>query len=86
MAQARAEAERLSKQGAADLDAALKRREQMAMQRIAQAEQQAMAEVRAAAVDLAVAAAGKLLSEKLDAGKQDALIDGAIKDLQGRLN
>jgi len=86
VAQARAEAERLSAQAAKDLEAALKRREQMAVQRIAQAEQQAMAEVRAAAVDVAIAATGKLLSEKLDAGRQDALIDSAIKELQGKLN
>jgi len=86
VAQAKAEAERLSAQAAKDLEAALKRREQMAVQRIAQAEQQAMAEVRAAAVDVAIAAAGKLLAEKLDAGRQDALIDSAIKELQGKLN
>ena len=86
VAQAKAEAERLSAQAAKDLDAALKRREQMALQRIAQAEQQATAEIRAAAVDIAIAAAGKLLSEKLDAGRQDALIDSAIKELQGKLN
>jgi F-type H+-transporting ATPase subunit b len=86
MAQAKADAERLSRQAAADLEASLKRREQMALQRIAQAEQQALAEVRAAAVDIAVAAAGKLLGEKLDAARQDALIDGAIKELQGKLN
>jgi F-type H+-transporting ATPase subunit b len=86
MAQAKADAERLSQQAAADLEASLKRREQMALQRIAQAEQQALAEVRAAAVDIAIAATGKLLGEKLDAAKQDALIDGAIKELQGKLN
>jgi F-type H+-transporting ATPase subunit b len=86
MAQAKADAERLSRQAAADLEASLKRREQMALQRIAQAEQQALAEVRAAAVDIAVAAAGKLLGEKLDTARQDALIDGAIKELQGKLN
>ncbi len=86
MAQAKAEAERLSAQAAADLEASLKRREQMALQRIAQAEQQAMADVRAAAVDVAIAATGKLLSEKLDTGRQDALIDSAIKELQGKLN
>jgi F-type H+-transporting ATPase subunit b len=86
MAQAKAEAERLSAQAAADLETSLKRREQLALQRIAQAEQQAMADVRAAAVDVAVAATGKLLAEKLDAGRQDALIDGAIKELQGKLN
>jgi len=86
LAQAKADAERLSAQAAADLDASLKRREQMALQRIAQAEQQALAEVRAAAVDIAIAATGKLLAEKLDAAKQDALVDGAIKELQGKLN
>ena len=86
LAQAKADAERLSAQAAADLDASLKRREQMALQRIAQAEQQALAEVRAAAVDIAIAATGKLLTEKLDAGKQEALVDGAIKELQGKLN
>lgn len=86
MAQAKADAERLQAQAQADLEASLKRREQMALQRIAQAEQQALAEVRAAAVDIAIAATGKLLAEKLDAAKQDALIDGAIKELQGKLN
>jgi F-type H+-transporting ATPase subunit b len=86
LAQAKADAERLSAQAAADLEATLKRREQMALQRIAQAEQQALAEVRAAAVDIAIAATGKLLGEKLDAAEQDALVDGAIKELQGKLN
>lgn len=86
MAQAKADAERMSAQAAADLEASLKRREQMALQRIAQAEQQALAEVRAAAVDIAIAATGKLLTEKLDPAKQDALVDSAIKELQGKLN
>ena len=86
MAQAKADAERMAVQAQADLEAALKRREQMALQRIAQAEQQALADVRAAAVDIAIAATGKLLAEKLDAAKQDALVEGAIKELQGKLN
>ncbi len=86
LAQAKADAERLSAQAAADLEASLKRREQMALQRIAQAEQQALADVRAAAVDIAIAVTGKLLAEKLDPAKQDALIDGAVKELQGKLN
>ncbi len=86
VAAAKAEAERLSAQAAADLEASLKRREQLALQRISQAEEQALADVRAAAVDLAVAATGRLLAEKIDAGRQDALIDSAIKELQGKLN
>jgi F-type H+-transporting ATPase subunit b len=83
---AKAEAERLSAQAATDLETSLKRREQLALQRIAQAEQQALTEVRAAAIDIAIAATGKLLTDKLDAGRRDALIEGAIKELQGKLN
>ena len=86
VAAARAEAKALSKQAASDLETSLKRREQLALQRIAQAEAQATADVRAAAVDLAVAATRKILTEKLDAGRQDALVDAAIKELPGKLN
>ena len=70
----------------ADLEASLKRREQLALQRIAQAEVQATADVRAAAVDLAMATTRKILTDKLDAGRQDALVDAAIKELPSKLN
>lgn len=86
VASAKAEAERLSAQAAADLETSLKRREQLALQRIAQAEQQAMADVRAAAVDLAMSATRKLLTEKVDTVRHEALIEGAIKELPGKLN
>jgi F-type H+-transporting ATPase subunit b len=86
IASAKAEAERLSAQAASDLEAALKRREQLALQRIAQAEQQAMADVRAAAVDLAMAATKQLLTEKVDPARHETLIDSAIKELPGKLN
>lgn len=86
IAAARAEAEALSKQAAADLETSLKRREQLALQRISQAEAQALTDVRAAAVDLAMQATRKILTEKLDAGRQDALIDSAIKELPAKLN
>jgi F-type H+-transporting ATPase subunit b len=86
VAQAKVEAERYAARAAVELDGALKRREQLAMQRIAQAEQQALQEVRAAAVDIAIAATSKLLVDKLDAGRQDALIDAAIKELPRNLN
>lgn len=86
VASAKAEAERLSAQAATDLEASLKRREQLALQRIAQAEQQAMADVRAAAVDLAMAATQKLLTDKLDTARHEALIEGAIKELPAKLN
>jgi F-type H+-transporting ATPase subunit b len=56
------------------------------MQRIAQAEQQATADVRAAAVDVAIAATELLLKERLDGAKGDALIDQAIKELPAKLH
>ncbi len=83
---ARAEADRLAQQAARDLEASLKRREELAIQRIAQAEQQATADVRAAAVDVAIAATEQLLKEKLDGAKGDALIDQAIKELPAKLH
>ena len=86
VAHARSEAERLAQQAQRDLEAALKRREELAMQRIAQAEQQAAADVRTAAVDVAIAATERLLREKLDGAKSDALIDQAIKELPGKLH
>lgn len=86
IAAAKAEAEALSKQAAVDLEISLKRREQLALQRIAQAETQALTDVRAAAVDLAMQATRKILADKLDSGRQDALIDEAIKGLPTTLN
>lgn len=83
---AKEEAARLAAKAEGDLAAALKRREELAMERIAQAEAQATSEVRAAAVDLAMAATTKLLGTRLDAARQDALIDGAIKAMPARLN
>jgi F-type H+-transporting ATPase subunit b len=86
LARARSESERLQREGKARLDAELKRREEQAMQRIAQAEQSAMQEVRAAAVDVALGATRKLLEQKLDEGAQGRLFDAAIRELPGKLN
>lgn len=86
IAHAREEADRLAQQAARDLEVSLKRREELAMQRIAQAEQQATADVRAAAIDVAIAATERLLKDKLDGAKGDALIDQAIKELPAKLH
>ena len=86
IAQAKAEAERLAKQAAADLDELVKRREQQAMDRINQAEAEAMREVRNKAVEIAVAATGKLIADTLPADKANELVDAAIKDLPNRLH
>ena len=86
VAQARSEAERLKTEAAANLDAAFARREKMAMDKIAQAEAQAVADVRNHAIDVAVAAAEQLLKSKTDAARGERLIDSAIGELERKLN
>ena len=83
---AQREADRLADQAAKDLERSLKRREQLAFERIAQAEAAAIAEVRTRAADIAMEATRKLLTEKLTRQRADALIDDAIKELPKRLN
>jgi F-type H+-transporting ATPase subunit b len=84
--QARGEAERLKTEAAANLDAAFARREKMAMDKIAQAEAQAIADVRNHAIDVAVAAAEQLLKSKTDAQRGERMIDSAIAELERKLN
>jgi F-type H+-transporting ATPase subunit b len=86
LARAREEAERARRESAAALEAALARREKMAMDKITQAEAQAVADVRNQAVDIAMAAAAKLLKEGVDASKGDELIESAIKELDRKLH
>jgi F-type H+-transporting ATPase subunit b len=86
LAQAREEAERIRRDSAANMEAAFGRREKMAIDKIAQAEAQAVADVRNQAVAVAIAAAAKLLRDNVDAGKADALIDASIKELDRKLH
>jgi F-type H+-transporting ATPase subunit b len=83
---AKEEAGRHSKEAAEALEAALERRRQQALDRIARAEQDAVAEVRGTAVDLAVRAARQLIAERLDEKAQAALVDDAIEDLDKKLH
>ncbi len=83
--QAHEEAKRLRAKAEVDLAAAMKRREQQALDRIAQAEAQALAEVRNLAADLAVSATQKILTENLDPAKAEALVSDAIAELPRRL-
>jgi len=86
LTRAREEAERIRRETTANLEAAFVRREKMALDKIAQAESQAVADVRNQAVDIAMAAAAKLLKEGIDSGKGDELIDSAIKELDRKLH
>ena len=80
------EAERMRKQAESDLAGALKRREEVALEKIAQAEAQALKEVRDQAVDIAVAATAKLLADNIDQAKADSLVDEAIRDVGSKLH
>lgn len=86
IAHAREEAERIRTQSTRDLEAALKRRESQAMDRIAQAEAQALAEVRNLTVDIAIAASRRLLAENIAAAQADTLIDQSIAELPKHLH
>ena len=86
IAHAKAEAERLSEQAARDLEDSLKRREKMAMDRLAQAEAQAIKEVQDLAVEVAIDAARRVLAGTITADQAATLVDGAIKDLPQKLH
>jgi F-type H+-transporting ATPase subunit b len=71
----RAEAER-------KLEENLARRTYLAEEKIGRAEAQAIQDVRNTAIDVAVAAAQKLIAENLDDGRAQALIDDAIGEVE----
>ena len=62
------------------------RRTSLAEQKIQQAETEAVNEVRASAVELAVAAAEKVMADKIDAKKADDLFKSSLTELKGQLN
>jgi F-type H+-transporting ATPase subunit b len=78
---ARAEAGRLTAAAAAEAEASAKRREQMAIDRIAAAEKAAVDDVRLVAADVATTAARQVLAEGLTASADSVLIDHAISQL-----
>lgn len=85
---AKHDAQRHREKAAVDIEEAMKRREAMALERIAQAEAQALAEVRSTAVNVAVSAARDLVGRQIaaDPAKGSALLDEAIADLGGKLH
>jgi F-type H+-transporting ATPase subunit b len=86
LSDARREVDRLAESAAADLARSLQRREELALERIAQAEKSALAEVRTRAVDVAMQATQRLLVQKMTAKQGDALIDQAIAELPKKLH
>ncbi|MFC6490247.1 F0F1 ATP synthase subunit B [Nitratireductor sp. GCM10026969] len=62
------------------------RRTALAEQKIAQAERDAVNEVRARAVDVAIAAAGSILAEKVDGEVSGTLFENSLKEVKSKLN
>lgn len=85
VAAAREEAFRMTADAKTSLEALIVRRTKAVEDKIAQAESQAVAEVRSRSADVAVEAARVLLTRQMTS-KGDALVDQAIKDVSGKLN
>jgi F-type H+-transporting ATPase subunit b len=83
---AREEAERLAAEAQAKLADFVARRTKMAEQKIAQAEAQATAEVRAAAADAAVRASEDILRKQVASGAGNTLLEQGLKDIRAKLN
>jgi F-type H+-transporting ATPase subunit b len=83
---ARVEAERLAGEAKGKVEEFVARRTKMAESKIAQAEAQALADVRAAAADAAVAAAEKILVQTTHGAAAESLIAKGISDLEAKLN
>ena len=86
LANAREEAERQTRQAGEALEEFIRRREAQAVDRIARAEEEAVADVRNAAVELAIATTRKLISSELKEDRAHALIDEAIAELGDKLH
>ncbi len=86
VAEARHEAERMTIEANQALEEMIERRTRAAERKIEQAEGQALAEVRARATDIAVAAAEAILAAKVKDKVADDLLAKSIEDVRARLN
>lgn len=84
--QAKREAEALAAETRKSLADQLERRSRMAEEKIARAEAQALGEVRSTAVDVALAAAERILKDRVQGPAGTTLIDDSIADVKKRLN
>jgi F-type H+-transporting ATPase subunit b len=83
---ARAEAERLAAEAQQKLSDFVASRQRMAEQKIAQAEAQATAEVRAAAAEAAVRASETILRREVAGSTAEGLITQGLQDVRAKLN
>lgn len=85
LAAARETADRLQAESKVKLAEQIKRRGELATRRIAIAEAQATAQVKAAAAELATQMAEAVLAKRLEGATSDPLVDQAVAQLAGRL-
>ena len=83
---AKAEAERIAAESKTKMEEFVARRTKMAETKIAQAEAQAVADVRAAAAEAAVTAAEKILTSTVKGKVADDLLTRGIGDVKTKLN
>jgi F-type H+-transporting ATPase subunit b len=86
IASARSEAERIAAEAKTRMEEFVDRRTRMAETKIAQAEAQAVADVRAAAADAAVSAAAKILSDTVKGQTAETLLTQGIAAVRQKLN
>ncbi len=86
IAQAKREAEALATELRARIEDYVVRRTKAVEARIAQAESQAVAEVRSRAIEVATAAAGRILAEEAKGKTGEELIDRSIESVRKNLN
>ncbi len=86
VANARAEAERIAADAKTKMEDFVARRTKTAESKIAMAEAQALADVRAAAADAAVQAASTILSQSVKGSLADDLLAKGIAEVRQKLN
>jgi F-type H+-transporting ATPase subunit b len=86
VAAAKADAERIAVEAKAKMEDFVARRTKSAENKIAQAETQAIADVRAAAAEAAATAAASVLSQTVKGDVANGLIEKSIKELGSKLN
>lgn len=79
------EAERLTAETDAQLAETLERRTQLAVDKIAQAEAEAVNEVRDVSVEVAVAAATNVIRDQMDDARANDQIEKSVTELRARL-
>jgi len=85
VASARVEAERFASDARIQLRKQLERHTEMARERIAQAEAQALSEMRAVAANAATIAAETLIRARMDEWRASSLVRKSIEELPGKL-